>query len=97
MRHVLLLFLGMLRELVFDALAGDAGRGDRVHRIAQHANDFGREHLLQDLDRLLDVAAVRLGNVAALQMLTRAPAQLLHVGQKRLGIFGIGFRCTHDG
>jgi len=56
--HVLLLFLGVLREFRLYALAGNPGRGDRVHRVAQHADDLGRENGLKNCDRFAGIATI---------------------------------------
>ena len=52
LHHVLLLFFGVLPEFFFRPVARDPGRGDRVHGVAQHAHDLGRERPLQELDGL---------------------------------------------
>jgi len=39
--HMLLLLLRMLSELRLDRLAGDAGRGNCVHRVSQDTYDLG--------------------------------------------------------
>ena len=82
--HVARLFLGVLREFRLDAFAGNAGGGHRVHGVAQHANDLGREHRLQNLDGLLHVALIGEGHAAAGNIFAGALAQRLDVGEKRL-------------
>ena len=56
--HVRLLFLRVLRELGLHALARNPRGGDRVHRVAQHADDPGRQHGLQDGNGLAGIALV---------------------------------------
>ena len=52
-------------------------------RVAQHADELGGQHRLQNLDGLLDIALI-VPVTAPLQMLAGAVAQGLHVGKKRL-------------
>jgi hypothetical protein len=56
----------------------------------QHADDLGRERLVQDLHDDLGVGAIALGDGAALDVLAGAPAQGLDVGEKRLLLVGLG-------
>ena len=71
---MLALFLGVLRELRLHAVARNPGSSYRMHRVAQHAHDLGGKNRLQNLDRLVHVANIGSGTVAALQMLARALA-----------------------
>ena len=75
-------------KFVFYALAGKPGRRHRMRAVAQYADDFGREHILQDLDRLLRIALIARSDDALIQMLPRAIAQCLHIGQERHVLLG---------
>src|SRR5215472_6577300 len=85
--HVFLLFLGVLSKLVFDAFARDAGRGNRVHGVAQYADDLGREHALQQFDGLADIARVGRRDRSLAQVLSGALTQGLHVSEE--GCLGV--------
>ena len=79
-----LLLVRVLQELLRDRLGMDAVRHEIVAFVAEHADDLGREGLVQDPHDDLGVGAVALGNGAALDVLARAAADRLDVGQKRL-------------
>jgi hypothetical protein len=53
-----------------------------VALVAQHANDFSRQRLVQDLDHGLSVGLIALGYRTLLDMLTRSFAKRLDVRQK---------------
>src|SRR5262245_4311010 len=69
----------MLEELFRDRLAMDALRHGVVRLVAQRAHDFGREYLVEDLDDLLAVGLIRLGNRTFIHMLACAPPDLVEV------------------
>ena len=71
----------MLGEFGLHAFGRDAGGGDGVHGIAQHAHDLGGQDGLQDLDRLVDVADIIRAERAVLDMGACAVAQGLAYGQ----------------
>ncbi len=76
---MLLLLLGMLEELGGRDLGAQAPRGEMVLAIAQHAHDLGGERGLQQLDHLLPVGAVAVGDGPLHDMLARPFAQRLHI------------------
>ena len=57
--------------------------------VAQHADDLGRQHRLQDLDGLLDIADIVAADGAVIEVWRGPLAQGLDIGQKRLG-----YRCV---
>src|SRR6266481_1906453 len=81
---MLLLFLRVLRELGLDGLASDTGRANGVEFVAQNADDLGRDRVVQERDRVLNLAAVVLRDRAVAQLLPRAVADLLDVREKRM-------------
>ena len=80
--HVFGFFLRVLVELLLYAVAGNAGRRNGMHRVSEHANDFSGQHRLQNVDRLLGIALVRMRDAAVPDILAGAIAQGLYVGQK---------------
>ncbi len=59
---VLLLLAGVLGELRLGPGAVQAARGDRMLGVAEHADQLGGQHALQDLDGLCRIAPVGLGH-----------------------------------
>ena len=62
-------------------------RGDGMHGVAQHADDFGSENRLEYFNRVVGIAFVGKGNAAFCDVLTRALAQRGDIGQKALFVF----------
>ena len=79
----------MFGEFRLHTFAGDSRRRDGMHGIAQHADDFRRQHRLQNVDRAARVAPITRGHIAPLEMAAGAVAQGLDVGQEWLGGSGI--------
>ena len=81
------LLFRMLLEFSLHTLARNARGGDRVHRVPQHADNLGREHGLQNLDRLLHIPLVSRRHSAFVDAGARPRSQLLDVREKRLFVF----------
>src|ERR1700682_2770295 len=91
--HVIGLVLGVLREFRFHTLAGNARGSHGMHGVAEHAYDFGGEHGLQNLDGFFHIALIGEGHPAGRDIFSRALAQGLDVGEKRLGILAGVIHC----
>ena len=76
--------LRVLEELGRHALGVDALRHEVVALVAQHADDLGRERLVEQPHHRLAVGAVAGRHRALLDVLAGAAAQFLDVGQERL-------------
>jgi hypothetical protein len=55
---------GVLVKFLFNAVAGNPGRGYRVHGVAKHANDLSGQYSLQDGDGFLRIALVPVSEAA---------------------------------
>src|SRR5471030_110998 len=84
---VLLLFAGVLRELVGHRLRVDARGHVVMALVAQHADDLGRQRVVQQLDGGVDVAAVGLGDGTLLDVFARPALDLFDVGEERRGLW----------
>ncbi len=76
---MLLLLFGVFFEFFFYAFARNPRGGDRVLRVAQHANDLCREDGLQDIDGLLYVTLVSRSDRTMFEAFACLGAQLLYV------------------
>ena len=56
--HVRLLFAGVRGEFLLDRFRRNSYRCNRMLCVSQHADDFRRQHSLQDLYRFLDVSLI---------------------------------------
>src|SRR6266568_2379237 len=81
---VLLLLAGMGSELPLHRLAMDPLRGDGVELVPQHADQLGRQRVVEELEGGRDVSFVVAGDGAFVHVLPCPPAQLLHVHDERL-------------
>jgi len=77
---VLLSFLGVLEKLLLDRFRIDPARAVIMAFIAQHADYFGGERLVQKADHLGAVGAVFGGNGAAFDMAARPFTHVLNTG-----------------
>ncbi len=87
---------GLLGRVLGELLRRDLGlravRHEVVPLVAQHANDFGRERLIEKPDDLLHVRAIARGDGAGVDVLARSLAQRLDVGQHACAIGAINGR-----
>ena len=77
-----LLLVRVLEELLGDGTGVDALGGEVVALVAQHAHQLGGEDLVQDRDHPLAVGGVGVGDRSLLDLLARATAERLDVGQE---------------
>src|SRR5262249_18431905 len=82
------LFLGVLGKFLLDGLAGQPRRADRVKLVAQYAHDLGGDRVVEERDRVLDLASVVLRDRAVAQLLPRALPNSLDVRNELS-------RCAH--
>ena len=80
---VALLVGGMFQEFRGDRPGVDALGHEVVALVAQHANNFSRQRVVEDTDRGLGIATVGRSHRAFHDVLARALAQCLDVGKKR--------------
>ena len=85
--RVLLFLCGMLAE--FDRHSGrmDACGHEIVKLVAQDADEFGGQRLVQNANGLCTVQLVVFGESAIFNLLARAISNLLDIFQKRHGSF----------
>src|SRR5262245_46972771 len=77
-----LLFIRVLSKLVSDRFGMDAGGHEVMKLIAQHADDFGRERLVQDAYDLIAVQRVIFGDRPVFNMLARPRPNLFQLAHK---------------
>src|SRR5262245_818054 len=77
-----LLFIRVLSKLVSDRFGMDAGGHEVMKLIAQHADDFGRERLVQDAYDLIAVQRIIFGDRPVFNMLARPRPNLFQLAHK---------------
>ena len=77
-----LLFVGVLQKLGRDGLRVDSGCHVVVPFVPQHANDFSRQCLVQNLDGGPQIDFVAFGNRTLFDVLARALTQSFDISQK---------------
>src|SRR3546814_10641355 len=78
----------MVCELGGDGRGVDAGRLEVVILVAQHADDFRRQCLVENLDHGFSVGLVAFGDRTLLDVLARAAPNVLDIGDEWLGTHG---------
>jgi hypothetical protein len=81
-----LFLVGMLQELGTDRLRVDPRGHVVVVLVAQHAHQLGGQGVVEQLDDGFAIGAVASGHGAAVDVLTRALADVLEVADERLGL-----------
>src|SRR5450631_2294185 len=79
---MLLLLARVLQKLVRDRAGVDALGHEIMALVTQHADNLRRQRFVEKLDRGFGIAAVARGHRAFLDVLARALAQGLYVGEK---------------
>src|SRR3546814_1315304 len=74
----------MFCELGGDGRGVDAGRLEVVILVAQHADDFRRQCLVENLDHGFSVGLVAFGDRTLLYVLARAAPNVLDIGDEWL-------------
>src|SRR5258706_157973 len=69
LKGMLMFFLGVDGEFLFDALAGNTGGSDGMHGIAQYADQLGGQHRLQHLDGLVHITDIIAADGAIIEVL----------------------------
>ena len=82
----------MLREFLRRDLGLRAVRHEVVPLVAQHADEFGGERLVEQHEKLRHVGAIARGHRACVDVAARALAQRLDVGQGACAIGAINVR-----
>lgn len=87
---MILFFRGMFQEFGLYRAGVDALRHEVVAFVTKHADQFGRQRLIQNAAGSVGVAQITACHRAVLDMLPSTVAQLLDVGDERRVGFGIG-------
>src|SRR3546814_11567375 len=87
----------MFCELGGDGRGVDAGRLEVVILVAQHADDFRRQCLVENLDHGFSVGLVAFGDRTLLCVLARAAPRVLDTGHDWLGPHGVIGRASRRG
>ena len=74
--------VGMLLELVAHGHGVNAGRHEVVVHVAQHADNLGRQRVVQNRDGLIDVAFIGVGYRAFFNLLRGALTDFFHIGHE---------------
>src|SRR5687767_2882075 len=77
-----LLVVGMLQKLRRHTFSMNARRHEVMSLVAQHANDFGRQRLVQKFNYGFAISSIAFGNSAILDMFSGAFAQSFYVSEK---------------
>ena len=79
---VLLLFACMFQKFLGDGARMNTLGHEIVALVSQHTNNLRRKRFVENLDRGFSVAAVSRRHGTVLDMLARALAQCLYIGEK---------------